>query len=320
MTAIIHTTEQLKQTAKVNSSTDISVFNPFLQVARDVYLVRYLGEDLVCLLEQDVVAERARMLLEKVRKCLGPLALWIGNAELSVRIGDSGFTVEKRDNPQAGPGYVPASDTKIAKVEESLERRAFLALDLVLEYLDTHADDFPEWETSHYRRLQADTFIRSATEFQELGLVDIGYSRLTFDHFHGVMKMVEIRFVEQLLGRALYRRLLGKLGGEEELTPAEDELAVNVRRFAACKTAELHTSERSKANREGAGRQEFHPVVRPVYADTTDTGNWFKEQADFYLAEIQRVLNENAAELGVEPFSPALEWNKEERRLMADIG
>lgn len=318
---IIHSIEQLKRTARVNSSADFSVFRPFLQLARDVFLVRYLGEELVCRLEKPVVSgNNDDVLLEKVRMCLGPMALWLGIGELSVRLGDSGFTVEKRDGASGGPSYVPASDAKIAEVRQSFERRAFMALDLVLEYLEGHAGDFPEWEKSRYYTLRKGNYIESATQFQDLCLVDIGYSRLTFEHLRPLMGMVELRIVEKVLGRDLDRRLRGKLAKGEELTAAEDELVVMVRRFVACKTAEIYTSERSKVNREGNGRPEFSPVIRPLYVDRTDTGNWFADQSEFYMGELSTVMNRHAEELGVEPFDRALKWNREDRRLMCDVG
>ena len=317
---IIDNIDQLRLTVKVNASADFAVFAPYLRMARDVYLVRYLGEPLVSLLEERVVPERALPLLEKVRMCLGPMALWAGGAELSVRLGDGGFAVEKRDGAGGGPAYVPASDAKLARVGESLERRAFHYLDLVLEWLEAHADDFPEWRDSRYYTLRGGCFIRSAAQFQEVGLVDIGYSRLTFEHLRGVMVMVEARFVEPLLGHPLYASLLGKLDEGARLGAAEEEVVRLVRRLVAAKVAELHTSERSKAGREVSGVPEYRPVVRPVYADAGDTGNWYAAHAEWCLAELRRVLDCHAAELGVEPSGLALDWNRKGRGLVCDVG
>jgi len=316
MRAIISTTEQLKETAKINAKLPFEVVQPFIQEARDVYLVRYLGDELLEVLESEVVPERAEKLLAKTRRCLGPLALWLGNAEMSVRIGDSGFTVAKSDGGQGGAGYVPASDTKIAKVEETLERRAFNYLDLILEYLEKNADLFPEWKESRYYTLRTGNYIQSAIQFQEQGLVDIGYSRLTFEHFRSAMSMIEVRFIEKIISVPLDKTLRKKISSAEGFSPAEETLILNIRRFIACKTAEIHTSEQSKINRETTGKKEFRPVIRPIYADVNYTGNWFADQAEFYLAEIQQTLNDNATEFGIEPFNPALDWNSREKKII----
>jgi len=329
---IINSIEQLKETAKINASAELEVFQPFLREARDVFLVRYLGEELVEVLEnleprtknqeprEDASAslsdrtEKLSVLLDKTRQCLGAMALWLGNAELSVRIGDSGFTVEKRDN------FVPATDTKIAQVKETLERRAFNYLDLILEYLEKNSADFPEWKDSRFYTLRGGNYVVSATQFQDDGLVDIAYSRLAFESFRSAMSMIEARFIEKLIGRPLDKRLREKLKNDVAFSSAEDELVLNIRRFVACKIGELHTSEKSKTNRETDKQQEFRPVVRPIYIDPDYTGNWFADQADFYLAEIQRILNENADEFGIEPFESALKWNDANRKIFIDIG
>ena len=320
MAAILKDIDQLKLTAKINSGAPFEVFTPFLQEARDVFLVRYLGEDLIEVLELDDVPDRAKKLLDKTRLCLGPLALWLGTGELSVRMGDSGFTVEKRDSPQHGPGFVPASDSKIAHVTDSFQRRAFNYLDIILEYLEENAADFPEWKYSNYYKLKGRNFIDSAKQFQETGIVDINYSRLTFEHFRPAMSMIELRYIEKLLGVSLDNRLRAKISDSIEFTPAENALVTHIRRFVACKTAEIHTSEKSKLNRETSAEREYRPVVRPLFVDPDYTGNWFADQADFYLAEIQNTLNENADEFGIEPLNMALDWNNEERKIFVDIG
>ena len=316
---IIDNIDQLRLTVKVNASADFAVFAPYLRMARDVYLVRYLGEPLVSLLEERVVPERALPLLEKVRMCLGPMALWAGGAELSVRLGDGGFAVEKRDGAGGGPAYVPASDAKLARVGESLERRAFHYLDLVLEWLEAHADDFPEWRDSRYYTLRGGCFIRSAAQFQEVGLVDIGYSRLTFEHLRGVMVMVEARFVEPLLGlplcfpagqagRGARLGAAGRGGGAAGPPPRGREGG-----RAAHQRAQ-------QGGPRGVGRAGIPPRGAPGVCRRGDTGNWYAAHAEWCLAELRRVLDCHAAELGVEPSGLALDWNRKGRGLVCDVG
>jgi hypothetical protein len=316
--AIINSIEQLKTTAKVNKSTPFEAFEPFLQEAQDTFLVRYLGEEMLQVLEMETVPSRATTLLELTQKALGPLALWLGISELSVRMGDAGFTVEKRDGSNNGAGYVPASDAKIEKLAESFERRGFTYLDQVLEHLEANATDFPEWRNSRYYSLRAGNYIQSATQFQEIGGVNIEYSRLTFEHLRPVLGMLEMRFVSELLGDALDTSLRSKLNGSQ--TTVEKQLITAIRRFVACKTAELHTSQASKSNRETQKEREYKPLIRPVYADVASTGNFFAEQAAFYYSKVQQLLNTNAVELGITPVDGALNWNSTDNKIFTDIG
>jgi len=315
---IINNIDQLKLTAKINRATPFEAFDPFLQEARDVFLVRYLGDELVEVLEQATVPERAVKLLSLTQYALGPLALWLGISELSVRMGDAGFTVEKRDGSNNGAGYVPASDSKIEKLAESFQRRGFTYLDKVLEYLEANSSDFPEWTNSRYYTLRAGNYIQSAFQFQDIGGVDIEYSRLTFEHLRAVMNMIELRFITELLGDTLDASLRSKLNGTQ--TNAESQLIANIRRFVACKTAEYHTSVSSKQNQESSSQREYKALIRPIYGDVTSTGNFFTEQSAFYYSKIQQLLNTNAVALGITPVDGALNWNNTDNKLFTDIG
>lgn len=277
MAAIISTIDQLKKTVKVNAKTPFEAVEPFLQSARDIYLVRYLGAELVELLEDDEAPERVTTLHGLVCKALGPLAVWMGNAELSVRISDSGFTVAKQDGTS---GYVPASDTKIAKVEESLERRGFQYLDQVLEYLEANASDFPEWTNSRYYTLRGGNYIQSAVQFQELGLVDIGYSRTKFENLRTKMSITEQRFVTELIGETLDTSLRSKLNSTQ--TDPEKFMIAAIRKFVACKCAGT-----------------------PYY----------DEQAEYFYSKIQQLLVKYATELSVELATSAPEFNADDKRI-----
>jgi len=310
MVAIISTIDQLCKTVKINKSIPFDVVEPFLTTARDIYLVRYLGVEMVEILESEETPERAVKLLKLVQNALGPLAIWLGTAELSVRFSDSGFTVSKSD---AATGFVPASDTKIGKVEESLERRGFQYLDAVLEYLETNSDLFPEWKESRYYTLRGGNYILTATQFQDIGLVDIDYSRLTFESLRPVMGMIEQRFISELLGLELDTLLREKLSVLP--TPAEIQLIASVRRFVACKTAQLVTSEASKANRSGSDVKEYKPMIRPLYSDPTDNGNFFAEQSGYYFSKIQQCLVINGVEFGITPKVLTMDWNMAENKI-----
>jgi hypothetical protein len=313
MSAIITTIDQLRKTVSINASIPFERVEPFLQTARDIFLVRYLGAELVEVLEANEVPERATKLLTLTQSALGPLAIWLGNAELSVRFGDKGFTVESKQGES-----VAASDTKIGKVEESLERRGFQYLDQVLEYLEANASDFPEWTESRYYTLRGGNYIQSTTQFQEIGLVDINYSRLTFESLRPVMSMIEMRFITELLGDTLDRTLRTKLNTDQ--SAAEKSLIDSVRRFVACKTAELHTSQASKLNRTGSGTPEYKPLIRPLYSDPQNEGNFFADQAVFYYNKVQQTLNKYAVEFGIEPINSAMDFNSADMKIFNSFG
>jgi hypothetical protein len=228
-------------------------------------------------------------------------------------VGDAGFTVEKQEDK-----FLPASDKKIAKVEESLELRGFQYLDLVLEFLEKNAALFPEFTQSKCFSLRNANYISSAAMFQEMGMVDIGFSRLTFESFRPLMSMIEERFVLELLGKDLDARLRSKLNTDQSW--AEKDLIAAVRKFVASKTAELHTSVAAKRNRSLSDKFEFLPVIRPVYSDLKDEGNFFAKMADFFFDKMQLLLYVNAAEFGIADNAAPFVFNNEDRKLFNSLG
>jgi len=308
MSLIIKDIATLRKTVKVSASVLFEVVEPFLKSARDLFLIRYLGRELIEVLESETVPDRAIELRDLVQMSLGPLSMWVGAAELSVRIGDSGMTVENNKDK-----FVAASETKITNVTESLERRGFQYLDLVLEYLEKNKDQFPEWTESSYYTLRSGNYIRSAIQFQELGKVDISYSRLTFESLRPIMSNIEEHYITDFIGEDLDETL--RLVLEAGQSDPQKRLIANIRKFVACKTAELYTSQASKQNRTGSDVKEYKPIIRPAYGDISNTGNFYAEQSAYYLSKVQQTLNKYAVELGITPVTDAIDFNSDEQHM-----
>jgi hypothetical protein len=132
------------------------------------------------------------------------------------------------------------------------------------------------------------------------------------------MSMIEKRFVTETLGSDLDLILRGKLNGVQ--TVPELELIASIRQFVACKTAELHTSQATNQNRSGSDVKEYKPLIRPIYSDLANEGNFFADQAIFYYNKVQQILNKYAVEFGKEPFIAALDWNNEEKKIFNSFG
>ena len=94
----------------------------------------------------------------------------------------------------------------------------------------------------------------------------------------------------------------------------------NIRRFVACKTAELHTSQASKLNRTGSGTPEYKPLIRPIYSDPQNEGNFFAEQAVFHYNKVQQTLTKYAVEFGIEPINSAMDFNTADMKIFNSFG
>jgi hypothetical protein len=90
-------------------------------------------------------------------------------------------------------------------------------------------------------------------------------------------------------------------------------LIAAIRKFVACKTAEIHTSRATKQNRTNADKTEYKPRIRPLYADPANEGNFYAEQAAYYLGKMQQLIILNADEFGVTLEISAPDFNNDDR-------
>lgn len=304
---LINTVEQLKETVKVNASLNFNMITPYLADAEDKYLLYYLGEKLLERLKTDMDGGEIDnvKLLTVVRRALGPFALALATYELSIMIGDAGHTVSRNDK------YAAASDNKVALSAESMLARGWDNLERVLKYMEEHERLYPEWRESGYYLEKGGCYLNSAREFQELGKVDIGYSRLTFEAFRPLLGQLEIK-LRRKLTPALDDRLREKLGDKEP--GVVRDLIAAVRVWEACQVAVLHTSKAVRVERGKSGVPEFKPVIRPLYKDLTDTGNFYEEQAGLMMEVVDELMKAHAAELGLVVVA-AMDFNSRDKNI-----
>ncbi len=301
--AIIKNIDQLKLTVKVNKSSPFEVWEIFLNDAQDIILTKYLGADLINRLEiidensTDEADEKYLKVLPLARRALGPFAIALSTDETSINTGDSGHTVTRTEN------LAPASDSKIEKANASLENRAWNNLEVLLEYLEQNINDFPELRNSHYFKFCRTKYFPSASVFQESGLIDINYSRLCFEKLRQLIIRIERTEVRELVTEDI-----------DDIIFADkkyESLIEKIRAFIGARVAELHTSQTTRIQRSKNNSIEFKAVVRPLYFDTEDTGNYYSEQVRYWQGKILEALSE----LGVDLSGGKMDFNSDERKI-----
>lgn len=301
--AIIKNIEQLKLTVKVNKSSPFEVWEIFLNNAQNIILTKYLGVDLINRLESidenstDEGDKKYLKVLPLARQVLGPLAIALSTDETSINTGDSGHTVTRSET------LAPASDSKIEKANASLENRAWNNLEVLLEYLEENISDFPELRNSHYFRFCRTKYFLSAAVFQESGLVDISYSRLCFEKLRQLIIGIEKTEVRELVTESVDDVIFS----DEKY----ESLIERIRAFIGARVAELHTSQTTRIQRSKYNSLEFKAVVRPLYCDREDTGNYYSEQVRYWQGKIL----EGLSELGVDISGGKMDFNSDERKL-----
>lgn len=305
-TLIIPDIEVLRTVVKINASLPWESITPYLNDARDIYLSRYLGEELIERIETGDADE----LLPLTIRTLGPLTIMLAAPEMGISIGDSGITVQNDQTKRS-----PANEAKIAAAVKSFQFRGFQAMDRLLSYLEKHKETYPEWTNSRYCTLHTGGFINDATTFQDVGLVDIDYSILAFHTLFSTLWQIQLRHVRELLGDTLYQSLLEK----RDFSPKERILIDHSIRYLANKTAEIYTSQTSRQQRTGPERPEYTPIIRPLYTDQADTGNFFADQAAYFAGVISNYLQQNAEDLGISQEVHKVDWNEKKKKLFTSI-
>lgn len=303
---LIKDIETLKQVVKINAAIPFESVSPYLNDAVDIYIEPQVGTVVVSLAD----SQDDQNLSEKMLRCLGPLALALATDELGIQFGDSGITVDDQQGKRS-----PANEAKIAAARENLFFRGMQALDRLLEYLANHPEQYPDYARHNQSVNRVPCFIRSAQEYQDVGLVDIDYSTLTYRLMLPTIRQLQERYIRETLTDALY----GKLLAGEDMGTKQHILREHIIRYLANRSAALYTSQTSRQERINGGQPEYRPVIRPLYNDLTDTGNFFASQAEYYAGKIAAYLTENAEALGIETESTALKFNSKEKRLFTSI-
>jgi hypothetical protein len=305
---LIRDFDTLKKYVKVSVSATWDAFSPYVQDAQRFYIEPYLGTTLIGNLEQIIDSDEQEeiylLLLTETRRALGPLSYMLATHESSIGFGDAGHTVMRTDK------VAPASDEKVRLARESAELRGWQNLEYLLAWLEEKKEDFPEWESSSYLRNPKSKYFRSATDFQELGMVDIEYSRLTFDKLLQLTRRIEVTDIADLVPIEIDNPFY------EYLFDNEKKLISYIQAYIASKTAMLHTSQATKQQRTTNEKPEYKPVIRPLYEDVIDTGNYYAGQVDYWRAKIIELL---ADEFDIDK-SGKLNWNATDKKFFVDIG
>ena len=306
MNTIIPDIETLRSVVKINSSIPYQSIEPFLADALDIYIEPQVGNVIVSL----AMDGNDTTLTDKIRRALGPLTLTLATGELGIQFGDSGDPVAYKTGKKS-----PANEAKIAAAKSNLFFRGMQALDRLLDYLQRYSSRYPDFTDHLALSNKATCFIRSANDFQDVGLIDIDYSTLTYRSVLPTLLQLQECNVKEMLQVDLYERLLS---GELD-TPKAKILRTMVIRYLANKTAELYTSQTSRQERIGSKQPEYTPLFRPVYQDMTDTGNFYAGQANYYAGQITNFITANAEDLGITIEATAMNFNSKEKKIFTSI-
>ena len=294
---LIKTVDELRKYVNINASSSFKTYEPFIADAAEKYIIPYFGDSLITNLD----LEETDALRIRICRALGPFAIAMATDEMSINFGESGHTVTRSES------IAPASDAKIEKAEGSLFSRAWQNLDKAISYVIAHQIEYPEWVESEFTRHMKTMLFSDARDFQEKGLVDIEYSPLTFHYLRMPILRIEISETMKLLPAAFR----AEHSADPSTMPAS--ILSALQGYTGSRVAALYTSQATRTQRS-PGREftEFSPIIRPLYDDATDTGNYFARQADFWREAVLAALSDEAI---IAPDERIIKWNSADKRI-----
>lgn len=295
--ALIKSIEDLRKYTKINKNMNFETLEPYVQDAQDKFLLPAFGDALL----QEIEKVETDALHGLLCRSLAPFTIALASDEMSINFGESGHTVTRTET------MAPASDAKIAKATESLYERGWSNLERSLKYVVKHTVSYPDWIQSEYYKKSTTTLFSGSESFQDDGMVDIGYSFLTFVQLRTLILRVEKMEALTLLPSDL------SITSLQESTDSKDmKLIAALQAFTGSRVAAIHTAQATRRQRAQPGAQtEYKALVRPLYEDMDDTGNYFDIQSAFWLSQITELL----IEAGHVEDERSLKWNSEEKRI-----
>lgn len=230
------TVETARNFLKLTTTLDEKNFSPFIPDAIERYIRPFIGDALVALLWQNydgTIAEadktRIEALMDKIASPLSRFTFLLAAPSLDINVGQSGFTTSGSGN------MVPASEARVKRFSESIERLGWDGVEAMLRFLFTNKTDYAEWTSSNEYKNVTRGFIRSAEKFN--AYVDIDGSYLKFFRLNQAMMLVETLQIEPILSTDLYAAL------KSEDIAGTDTNANRVKaRDLICKTIALLTA------------------------------------------------------------------------------
>ncbi|MGL5914402.1 MAG: DUF6712 family protein [Bacteroidales bacterium] len=278
----------LRKYVNINASVQDTWWQPFVYDAGERYLQPYLSNELIEALTGEELpqenVDKWESLKGLMSRALAQFTVLIATDETSINVGGAGHTVTRNDN------FAPASDTKILAYKQGLAERGWRSIEGMLAFLEANKDVF-EWKNTN------NFYLQNAKEFQDVGMVGIGYSRLTYEHLCDMMRKVECGDLLDILGIAFEAKLRANKA-------ASADLLVLVQRYVAAKSAFYLLQEKTKRTYTPF---DYEPILSLLPYD---------KQATRYEAAIVREVNANLSKYGLsEAIGGAMNWNAKDKKL-----
>lgn len=206
--------KQIKEIAKVSTALSYEMMSAPLRNSYLLFIVPLVGDELRTRLESMAANGTAGVdeetLLFYCRRANVFLAFWSEFDEINTRITDAGFQRQESEEGTFKPVYKYQEDN----LRIGFKNKGFNALDSMLDYLETHIDVFPEYESAPSHQVYKSGFVKSTDEVERY--YTIYQSRLIFLRLESHLRFVSEVMLPTVIGTKLHDSLMEHLDGSDD--------------------------------------------------------------------------------------------------------
>lgn len=192
-------TATFKQFINVSFTFDVNNVFPGLKEAEEDYLVPILGEELYQILCEDVaglgeIPEDDAALINRCRKMVAPLSIYLDALTRHLKIGDSGI------KKTSSEGTENIFQWEFLQVKDELEGKVARATNDLWKYLYANAAAFDWVDPSPFK-----TVFKTADDFSNCYTLHLPYA--VFPMLKPIIKQVETLFIHDAIGEEFLEEL-----------------------------------------------------------------------------------------------------------------
>ncbi len=321
--------EDFKAVVPISQGFTFDKLNPFIRRAELKFIKPILGADLYSALVtaydggDGSLSEAQANLMEYVHPALANLVIWMGIPQLNIQMDDTGLQSHHSES------YKPAFEWQVEDARESFLSNGFDALDEIISYLESVAeDDFPDWLNSEGCTLVREFFINTSPDFTYF-IGALGDSRFLFRKMQPIMRRMERNYIRGTIGKELFAQMKLEIKTDElteeneallediqgavahytwasalnELAVQTDPVGIHLRNNTfsgttrAKQAAEMERLAAIRMNHEQAGREYLEAVHKALYENIDDYPLF--ENSTVYVSTGPVTTYENDADSGI---------------------
>lgn len=297
-------TAQLRSHVRLSAQIPWESFECYVDDAVETYIKRYLSEEVIDLLEPN--AEFMRL----ARRAIAPLAVALSMDEMAVLVGDSGITVQHEKDKRS-----VASDKKIEKARSGLQERGLAALSDLLEFVLS----LEGLDLSSCRRLEESRglLVPSLDAFERYA--SLGHSHVAYLETVPLLRNLQQQLEDELTTAVFSMLMTPPADTDSPQGRVLESLKDKCRKWTVLSAASLLAGHTTREERMAPmySVTEWKALVRPIFQDREDSGNWYARMAESTLLSIRNIMDENASLLGLAPKETSVEYRGKGKRIFS---